>query len=570
MNKRPDSYSSGGRKVDIEGAPHCQGAAFQRKICRRLAKFAFALAAAALCVILLLPTLPAAAAQESTHEKHRIIFGGDRNYPPFEYLDEAGVPKGFHIDLMRALGEVMGLEVEFRLGPWEQVKQAFEEGRIDVIALFYSDDRDSIMDFTEAHRILYYEIFIRQGGPEVDSLDQLSGLEVIAQAGSFIHDLLKKRYSDAHLVSVETESDALRLLASGKHDCAIVTRMGGRMAIQRFKLSNLEASSPPLLPREYRLAVAEGDTALLECLNEGLAILKETGRFSELNDRWFAGLLPREEPLTIIIWRIAWWILAPLGLIAALALVWSWSLKKQVARKTVDLRRELTERKRAEEALMISKAYAESIIDNFLDTLIVVDTEAKIKTVNPVTCHLLGYTEEEIIGQPVSMIFAEEEEEEEVYRVFKFFRDPERLKYIGKNDTIRNKELNYKTKDGRLIPMSFNASVMTDEAGSVTGVVAGAKDLTKIKLMEEARRKREEHYRKVIENIFKFVPEGLLVLTENLSLFRENIAFRDIVAKHSTLLNYTEQELAEIIIEQVKDRIINENKAEIRISKKPV
>ena len=74
---------------------------------------------------------------------------------------------------------------------------------------------------------------------------------------------------------------------------------------------------------------------------------------------------------------------------------------------------------------------------------------------------------------------------------------------------------------------------------------------------------------KVIENIFKFVPEGLLVLTDKLNLFGENKAFRDIVEKYSTLLNYTEKELAEIIIEQVKDRIINEDKAEIRISKKP-
>ena len=227
---------------------------------------------------------------------------------------------------------------------------------------------------------------------------------------------------------------------------------------------------------------------------------------------------------------------------------------------------DITERKRAEEALTASKAYAESIIENFLDTLIVVDAEARIKTVNPVTCHLLGYTEKEIIGQPASMIFAEEEEEE-VKRVFQFFRDPERSKDIGKDDTIRNKELHYKTKDGLLIPMSFNASVITDETGDVTSVVAGAKDITEIKLMEEARLKSEEHHRKVIENIFKFVPEGILVLTEKLNLFRENKAFRDIVEKYSTLLNYTEQELAEIIVEQVKERIINDDNAEIRIKK---
>jgi len=59
-------------------------------------------------------------------------------------------------------------------------------------------------------------------------------------------------------------------------------------------------------------------------------------------------------------------------------------------------------------------------------------------------------------------------------------------------------------------------------------------------------------------------------MTDKLNLFRENKAFRDIVEKYSTLLNHTEQELAEIIIEQIKERIINDDNTEIRISRKTV
>jgi len=213
------------------------------------------------------------------------------------------------------------------------------------------------------------------------------------------------------------------------------------------------------------------------------------------------------------------------------------------------------------------KNYSESIIQNFLDTLIVVDADANIQTMNPATCQLLGYTEKELIGQPVSKIF-----KEEVYRLFQFFRYPGKKEAPHLQDTIRNRELTYKTKDGRLIPMSFNASVLSDEAGNITGVVARAKDITEIKRAEaqraaalEERRKTEEHFRKVIENIFKFVPEGLLVFTDKINLFKQNKAFQDIVKKYSSKLNYTERELAEIIIEQVKNRIINEDYADIRI-----
>ena len=179
--------------------------------------------------------------------------------------------------------------------------------------------------------------------------------------------------------------------------------------------------------------------------------------------------------------------------------------------------RDVTERKRAEEALAASKAHTESIIQNFLDTLIVVDTEAKIQTVNPATYHLLGYTEEEFIGQPVSIIFAEEE----VHRFFQFFREPEKAEALRQQDTIRNRELTYKTKDGRLIPMSFNASVLTDEGGNVTHVVAGAKDITELKLAEAEIRKEK----RFLENIIATVPDSLLVIDKDLRIKSANRSF---------------------------------------------
>jgi len=92
-------------------------------------------------------------------------------------------------------------------------------------------------------------------------------------------------------------------------------------------------------------------------------------------------------------------------------------------------------------------------------------------------------------------------------------------------------------------------------------------DITERKKTEEARLKSEAHFRKVIENIFKFVPEGLLAFTDRLDLLRKNKAFQDIIKKYSAKLNYTKEELTEIIIEQVKNKIINKDYSEIRIPK---
>ena len=123
---------------------------------------------------------------------------------------------------------------------------------------------------------------------------------------------------------------------------------------------------------------------------------------------------------------------------------------------------------------------------------------------------------------------------------------------------------------GVLVVQSYTEGIgfREEEKDILTFVSEQVAMAIKRKRVEEERWESEEQHRKVIENIFKFVPDGLLVFTDKLNLFTKNKTFQDIVKKYSAKLNYTEQELTEIIIEQVKNRIINKDSTEIRISKK--
>jgi PAS domain-containing protein len=93
-------------------------------------------------------------------------------------------------------------------------------------------------------------------------------------------------------------------------------------------------------------------------------------------------------------------------------------------------------------------------------------------------------------------------------------------------------------------------------------------DITERKRAEESLRKQDERYKRVIENIFKFIPEGVLVFTDKLRLFNRNKTFDDIVRLYSAKLGYTEQELTELIFGEVKSKLAGEAGATIRIPKK--
>jgi len=103
-------------------------------------------------------------------------------------------------------------------------------------------------------------------------------------------------------------------------------------------------------------------------------------------------------------------------------------------------------------AITAERDYTDNIIKSMIDTLVVVNPDAMIKTVNQATLDLLGYKENELIGKPVGILFAEEEEE----ALFKGTKWEKLLK----EGLIHDYNMTYKTKTGENIPVSFSGSVM--------------------------------------------------------------------------------------------------------------
>jgi diguanylate cyclase (GGDEF)-like protein/PAS domain S-box-containing protein len=332
-------------------------------------------------------------------DRKAVVVGGDHQYPPYEYLDKKGRPAGFHIDLLRLMGRTMGFTVMFKLGPWDREIAAFKQGKIDVLPMFRSRERERLVDFSEPHTILFHAIFSRSDGLVANSLRGLRGREIIVQRQALIHEYLLKHDVGARLVLVETEADAMRLLASGKHDFALATRIGGRHAKYKHRLSNLVTVGPPLLPSEYSLGVMKGNTELLDKLNQGMAILKHTGQYDELHDRWFGDLTSGGMDYLDALRYVAW-VLLPLVTLAAAAFIWSWMLRNKVAQRTHQLHSELVERKRVSEALDRSQTTLATLLSNLPGMAYRCrnDKDWTMEFVSKGCLDLTGYPPESLVG----------------------------------------------------------------------------------------------------------------------------------------------------------------------------
>ncbi len=144
---------------------------------------------------------------------------------------------------------------------------------------------------------------------------------------------------------------------------------------------------------------------------------------------------------------------------------------------------ELEERVRERtKELREAKDYIDNVVRSMADTLIVVNQDSVIQTVNHATLDLLGYREDELIGQPIEMIMAEEEPTRELG-----------LYGLTGSDFVRNIEKIYIARDGRKIPVLFSDSIMRDDNGRIEGIVCVAQDITELKQAEERNRLFQQH-----------------------------------------------------------------------------
>ncbi len=287
--------------------------------------------------IALTPDLMAQEGRRSVADK-TIIVGGDHNYPPYEFLDENDEPAGYNVDLTRAVAEVMGIDVEIRLGNWDQVRRDLKDGEIDALqGMVESAERKKDFIFAP-HSIVHQAVFARKTeAVAVTSLAQLQGKELIMQKGGIMHDYLLKEQLDAKLVLVNAHADALRLLASGQHDYALVGNLPSLYLGRELGLSNIIPVGKPFPGLRYGFAVKKGNDDLLALFSEGLAILKNTGRQKEIYDRWLGPLDPREGIKWKSIVQLGSLVLGPMVLIICTVMFWNRSLKREVARRTNEM-----------------------------------------------------------------------------------------------------------------------------------------------------------------------------------------------------------------------------------------
>jgi PAS domain S-box-containing protein len=141
------------------------------------------------------------------------------------------------------------------------------------------------------------------------------------------------------------------------------------------------------------------------------------------------------------------------------------------------------ERTQADEA----RGRLAAIIESSADAIVSKDLNGIVRTWNRGAEELFGYTAQEAIGQPISMLIPPDHADEE----------PSILERIRRGERVEHYETIRRRKDGSLVDISLTVSPIFDERGQVLGASKIARDITDRKRAEQERRDLAEREREL-------------------------------------------------------------------------
>ncbi len=331
-------------------------------------------------------TPPPTPTGQLTDSQPRVIrAAGDQSYPPFEFVDN-GTPTGFNVDLIRAIAAEMGFEVEVTLGPWSEVRQGLLDGKYDLLlGMVPTAEREKIFDFSVPYTYIAFDLFVPLNS-DLRTLDDLRNRTVVVQTAGLMQEYMQEQNTGAQLILVQDVGNALRLINEGMYDAALLNRLQGQFLISELGLSNVRRVGGEILPSKYGMAVKDGNKELLARLNEGLYLVSNSGQLTDIQEKWFGVYESRPTWLLLRPWIFG---LGGAGGLLLISLLVAWSLRKEVDKRTLQLRRS------EEKYRLLVENASEGVVVSCGDALVFA---------NPAAAAITGYPVDELIGMKIASL----------------------------------------------------------------------------------------------------------------------------------------------------------------------
>ncbi|AEJ20716.1 basic amino acid ABC transporter substrate-binding protein [Gracilinema caldarium] len=231
----------------------------------------------------------ASAQNKTASERVKLVIASDATWPPMEFVDENKNIVGFAPEMMKAIAEAAGFDVEIRNTAWDGIFAGLAAGNYDAIcsSVTITEERKQTMDFSEPYVNAGQVLVVAKTLNGVSTLKDMIGKKVGAQIGTTGAIEIQK-VSGVELATYDEVGLAFEDLANGRIAGVVADNpIAADFALQNPKFKDkLKIVGEPFTDEWLGIAVRKGDTKTLALINEGLAKIKANGKLEAIAKKW--------------------------------------------------------------------------------------------------------------------------------------------------------------------------------------------------------------------------------------------------------------------------------------------
>ncbi len=263
-------------------------------------------------------------------------------YAPFESIAENGKPEGFSIDLLHWIAERLELQPVYTHYTFADGLQALSTNQADLLlTVFRNQERTRNLHLTRPYFQVPTVLISRAGSRTIAGLTDVEQRRLGVPSADFANRFLDMQIAQPIRVPVRDAADGLSSLLDGSIDALVADSPAvWHQAVQR-RIAQQIVTSEPLYVGHLCFATGPAHAQLADDLDHALATAMSLGVIGMLDQRWLVRPLVEASNSDRNWLHAAGWVTIGLVVIGLLMVLWSYWLRRQIARLEAQLRQRL-------------------------------------------------------------------------------------------------------------------------------------------------------------------------------------------------------------------------------------
>lgn len=220
---------------------------------------------------------------EKAPENEVLVVGTNAEFPPFEYVGDDGQPDGFDMDLIKAIGEKIGVEVQIENMEFDALVGAIGT-KIDVAiaGITVDEERAAVVDFSDTYFEAVQSVIV-PADSDIKTIADLENKAIGCQLGT-TGNYKADEIEGASVQAYNKGIDAVNDLLNGRLDAVIIDTNPAEVFVEKNegKLIAIDGTEFDFQPEYYAIAMPKGNADLQAKVNKALADLKADGTVDKL------------------------------------------------------------------------------------------------------------------------------------------------------------------------------------------------------------------------------------------------------------------------------------------------